>query len=195
MWLTGTASLPSPTPPSSIYCSGSCLVYAGIIELEYITHRMPKLTILQLVFIGPESEGEKSVPVLQCGDWLMQVKTCSVELARSQVAVPEWAGDVPGRVGGAAQHRLQGAEAGQPGWQVRDRKLRSFEFDSHGSMCRCECQVRSTIHSLFKFLPPDLGSLKKRPFYSRQWCWEFTRDWESRWSDLNNLNLFAVENP
>ena len=42
------------------------LVYAGIIKLEYITHWMPKLTILQLVFIGPELEGEKSVPVLQC---------------------------------------------------------------------------------------------------------------------------------
>ena len=46
-------------------------------------HRMPKLTIIQLIFIGPESEGEKSVPVLQCGDLLMQVKTCSVGLARS----------------------------------------------------------------------------------------------------------------
>ena len=59
------------------------MVYASIIKLEYITHRMPKLTILELVFIGPESEGEKSVPVLQCRGWLMQVKTFSVGLARS----------------------------------------------------------------------------------------------------------------
>ena len=38
MWMTGTELPPSPTPPSSTTsCTGSCLVYAGINKLEYIT--------------------------------------------------------------------------------------------------------------------------------------------------------------
>merc|ERR1719186_1414259 len=61
--MTGTELPPSPTPPpSTTSCTGSCVVYAGIIKLEYITHWMPKLTILQLVFIGLEFEGEKDLP-------------------------------------------------------------------------------------------------------------------------------------
>ena len=60
-WLTGT-TLP---PPHQLNCHHQ--LPAGIIKLEYITHRLPKLNILQLVFVGPESEGKKSVPVLQGG--------------------------------------------------------------------------------------------------------------------------------
>ena len=75
--MTGTELPPSPTPPpSTTSCTGSFLVYAGIIKLE-------------LVFIGPELEGDKSVPVLQCRGWLMQVKTCSVGLARSLSLINE----------------------------------------------------------------------------------------------------------
>ena len=77
---------------------------------------MPKLTILQLVFIGPELEGKKSVPVLQCRGCLMQVKTCSVGPARSlspineQMFLEEMVEQLL-----TAQHDLQGADAGQRG--------------------------------------------------------------------------------
>ena len=52
---------------------------------------MPKLTILQLVFIGPELEGKEecACPAVQCRGWLMQVKTCSVGLARSLSLINE----------------------------------------------------------------------------------------------------------
>ena len=54
MWLTGTSLPPALTYNATIYFLFRFLVYAGIIKLEYITHRLPKLTILQLVFIGSQ---------------------------------------------------------------------------------------------------------------------------------------------
>ena len=48
-------------------------IYSCLCRHHQVTNRLPMLTILQLVFIWAESEGEKSVPVLLCGDWVLDM--------------------------------------------------------------------------------------------------------------------------
>lgn len=53
----------------------------GIIKWEYLAHRLPNLTSLQLVFIGPEleHEGEEIVPVPHCRDCTTLGRTISYQ--------------------------------------------------------------------------------------------------------------------
>jgi len=55
----------------TVHIAGASLYeMMGIIKWEYLAHRLPNITTMQLVFVGPELEQEEDedIPVPQCGD-------------------------------------------------------------------------------------------------------------------------------
>jgi len=55
----------------TVHIAGASLYeMMGIIKWEYLAHRLPNISNMQMVFIGPEleQEEEEQVPVPQCGD-------------------------------------------------------------------------------------------------------------------------------
>merc|ERR1719318_1992945 len=56
----------------TVHIAGASLYeMMGIIKWEYLAHRLPNISNMQMVFIGPEleqEEEEEQVPVPQCGD-------------------------------------------------------------------------------------------------------------------------------